>query len=138
VVYTSQQWQGQGNYVDRSYEDRNYTDSKYAERGYAERSYTDSKYAERGYAERSYTDPNYADYAEQPMGLPVLLDPALLRAARQIYRTYYEVHPDQQQRPYGVAIDRYTYRGKLIFRSKVILLPQEYFVPFSQLEAEIY
>lgn len=68
----------------------------------------------------------------------MLLDPALLRAARQIYRTYYEVHPDIAQRPYGVAIDRYTHRGKLIFRSKVVLLPQECFVPFSQLEAEIY
>jgi hypothetical protein len=72
------------------------------------------------------------------MDLPILLDPALLRAARQIYRTYYEVHPELTQRPYGVAIDRYTHRGKLIFRSKVILLPQESFVPFSQLEAEIY
>lgn len=76
-------------------------------------------------------------YTEQ-MDLPILLDPTLLRAARQIYRTYYEVHPDQTQRPYGVAIDRYTYRGKLIFRSKVVLLPQECFVPLSQLEAEIY
>lgn len=77
------------------------------------------------------------NYTEQ-MDLPMLLDPALLRAARQIYRTYYEVHPEITQRPYGVAIDRYTHRGKLIFRSKVILLPQESFVPFSQLEAEIY
>ena len=138
MVHTSQQWQGQGNYVDRSYAERNYTDPNHAERGYADRSYADQSYADRGYAERNYSDRNYADYAEPPMDLPVLLDPALLRAARQIYRTYYEVHPDQQQRPYGVAIDRYTYRGKLIFRSKVILLPQERFVPFSQLEAEIY
>jgi hypothetical protein len=38
----------------------------------------------------------------------------------------------------GVAIDRFTYRGKLIFRAKPILLPQECFVPLSQLEAEIY
>ena len=68
----------------------------------------------------------------------MLLDPALLRAARQIYRTYYEVHPDLTQRPSGVAIDRYTFRGKLIFKKKPILLPQEYFVPFSQLEAELY
>ena len=76
-------------------------------------------------------------YTEQ-MDLPILLDPSVLRAARQIYRTYYEVHPDFIQRPSGVAIDRYTYRGKLIFRKKPILLPQECFVPFSQLEAEIY
>jgi hypothetical protein len=78
------------------------------------------------------------DYYTEQIELPILVDPAILRAARQIYRTYYEVHPDQTQRPYGVAIDRYTLRGKLIFRNKPILLPQECFVPFSQLEAEIY
>ncbi len=81
---------------------------------------------------------NYTDNYTERMDLPILLDPAVLRAARQIYRTYYEVHPDYIQRPSGVAIDRYTYRGKLIFRKKPILLPQECFVPFSQLEAEIY
>lgn len=77
------------------------------------------------------------DYTDQ-MDLPILLDPSVLRAARQIYRTYYEVHPEVTQRPFGVAIDRFTHRGKLIFRGKPILLPQECFVPFSQLEAEIY
>ncbi|MEW5856560.1 MAG: hypothetical protein AB1861_04170 [Cyanobacteriota bacterium] len=70
--------------------------------------------------------------------IPVLLDPSIVRAARQIYRTYSEVHPDRIQRPVGVAIDRYTYRGKLIFAGKPILLPQECFVPFSQIESEIY
>ncbi|HBE19245.1 MAG TPA: hypothetical protein DEG17_24040 [Cyanobacteria bacterium UBA11149] len=70
--------------------------------------------------------------------IPILLDPTLLRAARQIYRLYYEVHPDIPQRPAGVAIDKFTHRGKLIFRQKPILLPQECFVPFSQLEAEMY
>jgi hypothetical protein len=77
------------------------------------------------------------EYTDQT-DLPMLLDPALLRAARQIYRTYYEVHPDVKQRPYGVAIDRYTHRGKLIFKRKPILLPQECFVPFGHLEVEIY
>ena len=77
------------------------------------------------------------NYSER-MDLQMLLEPTLLRAARQIYRVYYEVHPEVTQRPYGVAIDRFTHRGKLIFRSKVILLPQECFVPYSQLEAEIY
>ncbi|MCA1994342.1 MAG: hypothetical protein LDL41_20180 [Coleofasciculus sp. S288] len=78
------------------------------------------------------------DYYQERIDVPMLLDPSLLRAARQIYRTYYEVHPDHTQRPSGVAIDRYTFRGKLIFRSRPILLPRECFVPFSQLEAEIY
>lgn len=67
-----------------------------------------------------------------------LLDPALVRAARQIYVTYYEVHPGLIQRPLGVAINRFTYRGKLIFSGKPILLPQECFVPFSQIESELY
>jgi hypothetical protein len=72
------------------------------------------------------------------MDTPVLLDPSLLRAANQIYRTYSEVHPNRGQRPLGVAIDRFTHRGKLIFANKPILLPQECFVPFSQIESELY
>jgi len=69
----------------------------------------------------------------------VLTDPSVLRAARQIYRTYYEVHPDKiQQRPLGVAIDRFTHRGKLIFTGKPALLPQECFVPINQIESEMY
>ncbi|HEY9891543.1 MAG TPA: hypothetical protein V6D37_07020 [Candidatus Sericytochromatia bacterium] len=85
-----------------------------------------------------YTSQQWQENYTDEMELRMLLDPSVLRAARQIYHTYYEVHPELTQRPYGVAIDRFTYRGKLIFRSKVILLPQECFVPFSQLEAEIY
>lgn len=67
-----------------------------------------------------------------------LLDPALIRAARLIYTTYYEVHPGLVQRPLGVAINRFNYRGKLIFSGKPVLLPQECFVPFSQIESELY
>ena len=66
------------------------------------------------------------------------LDPSLLQAARYIYRTYYEVHPDQVQRPLGVALDRFTHRGKLIFAGKPILLPQECFVPVNQIETDLY
>lgn len=85
-----------------------------------------------------YTSQQWQENYEDRMDIPILLEPTLLRAARRIYRVYYEVHPDIEQRPYGVAINRYTHRGKLIFREKPILLPQECFVPFSQLEAEIY
>ncbi len=67
-----------------------------------------------------------------------LIDPVIVRAARQIYRTYYEVHPELIQRPLGVAIDRFTLRGKLIFSGKPILLPQECFVPFSQIESDLH
>ncbi len=64
----------------------------------------------------------------------VLLDPELIKAARQIYRTFYEVHPEVIQRPIGVAIGRLNRRGKLVFGDKPVLLPQECFVPFSQIE----
>ncbi len=67
-----------------------------------------------------------------------LLDPSLLQSARHIYRTYYEVHPDQTGRPIGIAIDRFTHRGKLIFGAKPILLPQECFVPVAQIESDLY
>lgn len=67
-----------------------------------------------------------------------LLDPSLLHSARHIYRTYYEVHPDEKGRPIGVAIDRFTHRGKLIFSGKPVLLPQECFVPISQIESDLY
>jgi hypothetical protein len=70
----------------------------------------------------------------ESVSLSALLDPALLQAARSIYRTYYEVHPDEIQRPIGVALDRFSLRGKLIFGAKPILLPRECFVPLAQIE----
>jgi hypothetical protein len=74
----------------------------------------------------------------EPMDFSALLDPALLQAARYIYRTYYEVHPDQIHRPIGVALDRFTYRGQLIFGKQPILLPQECFVPLNQIESDLH
>lgn len=68
-------------------------------------------------------------------GLSSLLDPAILQAARQIYRTYYEVHVEQVQRPIGVVIHRENHRGQLVFGQKPILLPQECFVPMNLIEA---
>ncbi|MBW4637661.1 MAG: hypothetical protein KME05_05385 [Gloeocapsa sp. UFS-A4-WI-NPMV-4B04] len=65
-----------------------------------------------------------------------MTDPTLLKAARQIYRTYCEVHTKIIKRPTGVAINQLTYRGKLLFSSKPILLPQECFIPLSQIESE--
>ena len=67
----------------------------------------------------------------------VLLNPELLKAARHIYRTFYEVHPEVMQRPLGVAMGRLTHRGKLVFGDKPVLLPQECFVPFSQIEPDL-
>ncbi len=70
--------------------------------------------------------------------VPVLLDPALVRSARQIYRQFYEAHPEVVKRPVGVALNRYNYRGKLIFGQKPILLPDECFVPLDQVQSELF
>lgn len=69
---------------------------------------------------------------------PMALNPALLKSARQIYRTYYEVHPEDVQRPIGIAISTKTHRGKLIFGDKPVLLPNECFVPISQIEPGLH
>jgi hypothetical protein len=60
-------------------------------------------------------------------------NPLLLKAAQNIYSNYCQCHMVPQQ-PVGVAIDRDTHRGHLIFAGKPILLPQECFVPFADLE----
>ncbi|MEB3826449.1 hypothetical protein [Phormidium sp. CCY1219] len=83
-----------------------------------------------------YAAPQWQE--ETTVESPTLLDPTVLRAARQIYRTYKEVHPDGMQRPLGVAIDRFTHRGQLIFRKKPALLLTECFVPFDRIESGLY
>lgn len=65
-------------------------------------------------------------------------DPTLLQAAQKIYQTYYEVHPDYPGRPLGIAIDRLSHRGHLIFRRRPALLPKECFVTLQQLESGMY
>lgn len=67
-----------------------------------------------------------------------LLDSVLLRAARLTYRAYLEVHSDHTQRPVGVVINTVNCRGQLIFSSKPILLPDECYVPFEQIESQVY
>lgn len=64
------------------------------------------------------------------------IDPRQLRAARQIYRTFFDSHPNVTQRPIGVALDGMTLRGKLVFGARPILLPQESFIPLEQLQAD--
>lgn len=61
------------------------------------------------------------------------LSPTLLRAAQSIYNNYCQTH-SLKQLPLGIAIDRDTYRGHLIFVNKPILLPQECFVPLAELD----
>jgi hypothetical protein len=72
----------------------------------------------------------------EQLDLPELIDPSILRAARKIYHLHREVLADYFQRPLGIAVDRHTYRGQLIYRTKPILLPDERFVPIEQIEAE--
>jgi hypothetical protein len=70
-------------------------------------------------------------------GIPTLLDPGLLKAARNIYRTYCRLHTKLKKNPMGVAIDRKTHRGQLLFSHSPILLPGENFIPLEQLDSEI-
>jgi hypothetical protein len=63
-------------------------------------------------------------------------DPALLRAAQDIYSFYCQINPDGKRRrqPIGVAMNKLSCRGKLIFSSYPILLPEEYFISIDQLD----
>jgi hypothetical protein len=64
---------------------------------------------------------------------PITLAPGIVRAARNIYQAYADTHGTKQV-PIGVALDRYTLRGQLIFTSRPILLPHECFVPMRNIE----
>jgi hypothetical protein len=68
-----------------------------------------------------------------------LFDPALLRAGQDIYTLYCELNPDRERRrqPIGIAMNKLSYRGKLVFSSYPILLPQECFIGIDQLESEL-
>jgi hypothetical protein len=80
-----------------------------------------------------YVAPEPTDQGSNGFDLePILFTPTILSAARSIYQAYVETHGDQQ-RPYGVAIDRYTFRGQLIFSEQPVLLPHECFVPLERL-----
>ena len=71
-------------------------------------------------------------------GIPTLLDPGLLKSARKIYHTYFQAHHKLNKNPIGVAIDRQTHRGQLLFCKQPILLPWENFIPIDKLESEIH
>ncbi|MBD2432291.1 MULTISPECIES: hypothetical protein [Fischerella] len=73
-----------------------------------------------------------------PKNQPPLIDPAVIRAAGKIYYTYCEVHPEMAGQASGVAINRDTHRGKVIFTNQPVLLPAECFVPLNQIESHMY
>lgn len=66
------------------------------------------------------------------------LNADLIRVAKQIYHAYVEVHAQQMRRPLGVAINPSNYRSCLLFSGQPILLPGEYFIPFEQIEADLF
>jgi hypothetical protein len=65
----------------------------------------------------------------------MLLDPSLLRAARQIYLAYSQVHNINEKPPIGVAINPKNYRGQVISGTKPILLPYECFIGINHLQS---
>ena len=69
--------------------------------------------------------------------LPNLIEPKLVKTARQIYRDYCEGRPNMVERPTGVVINQLTYRGQVVFSNKPIRLPQEYFIQRDQLDSQI-
>ncbi len=77
---------------------------------------------------------NYSNQKNQP----ALIDPTVIRAAGQIYHVYCEVHPEMSGQPSGVAINRYNHRGKVIFTHQPVLLPDECFIPLTQIESYMY
>jgi hypothetical protein len=66
----------------------------------------------------------------------MLFDPRVLRVAHKLYRLYFEIHGQPERIPTGVAVNRNSYRGCLLFRHHPILLPDECFVPGDQLQSE--
>ncbi|NJM69678.1 MAG: hypothetical protein HC862_05320 [Scytonema sp. RU_4_4] len=77
---------------------------------------------------------NYINQKNQP----ALIDPAVIRAAGQIYHTYCEVHPEMTGQASGVAINRFNHRGKVIFTHQPVLLPEECFISLNQIESYVY
>jgi hypothetical protein len=65
-----------------------------------------------------------------------LSDPDLVKAARDIYSFYCQINPDRERRrqPIGVAMNKLSHHGKLIFSSYPILLPEEDFISVAELE----
>ncbi len=61
------------------------------------------------------------------------LDPNILRIAKQSYRDYVDLYSHRLPRPMGIVVNRHDGRGKPVY-SRVILLPQEVFVPIEYLE----
>lgn len=80
---------------------------------------------------------NQRSIRARPMS-SVFFAPELINAARKIYRTYCNLNAQNRRKPVGVAIDRESHKGQLIFRGNPILLPGECFIDINLIEAEVY
>lgn len=78
------------------------------------------------------------EYLKPTFKSPALLDSSVLQAARLSYRLYRDGHVEQLRRPLGIAVSRVDHRSYLIFNQKPVLLPNECFVPFDQIESQLY
>ncbi len=63
----------------------------------------------------------------------IVLSSVIVKAAKNIYQAYVETHGSKQT-PVGVALNRQTFRGQLIFTGQPILLPHECFVPIRDID----
>ncbi|SKB12619.1 hypothetical protein PL11201_410033 [Planktothrix sp. PCC 11201] len=78
------------------------------------------------------------EFLANPQTLSPQLNADLIRVAKQIYHAYVEVHAQRMRRPSGVAINPSNHRSCLLFSGQPILLPGEYFIPFEQIEADLF
>ncbi|WP_299485900.1 hypothetical protein [Acaryochloris sp. IP29b_bin.137] len=78
---------------------------------------------------------NPPDPNRQSESAPLPSREALLASAREAYDAYCQIHTDLQP-PTGVAMDRNTGRGQLIFSEQPILLPHECFIAADQIQIE--
>ena len=62
------------------------------------------------------------------------LDPTVIQAARKVYAAYLNIYSKFNKQPFGVVMNKETFKGQLIFRNHPILLPGEYFIPIHHIE----
>lgn len=66
--------------------------------------------------------------------IPEILNPTMLKTAKDIYDSYRRYHRQSPMIPMGVAIDSKTNKGQLVFKYP-ILLPWENFIPIEKISA---
>jgi hypothetical protein len=69
----------------------------------------------------------------------LFVDPDLFSSAQEIYDYYCQINPDRERRrqPIGVAVNKHSHQGKLIFSSSPVLLPDECFISVQKMESNV-